>query len=99
MTTKLSAVCLGVVLALGCATTAPAPTQAQPAAQAAADGGTPQQAVAANARPKQVCVNEQVTGSRISRRVCRSEAAAEAEREAAQKQVREAEKVNRRMGQ
>jgi uncharacterized lipoprotein YajG len=45
-----------------------------------------------------VCEDQQVTGSRIPKKVCRTLRQIEQEREAAQKSVRESERVNRRLG-
>jgi hypothetical protein len=95
-----------VGLILGCATASPPPQNASAAApstqtqavaadsggQKAAGSGT---AVAKNDKDKLVCTSEQVTGSRIPKRVCRTQEQIDRERESAQKALRESERVNR----
>ena len=86
-------------LGVGCATTTPpqqapnATAQSQQADKAAAEG--------AKKDPDStlVCESVPVTGSHIPRKVCRTLRQVEQEREAAQKALREAEKVNRRFNE
>lgn len=95
-----------VGLILGCATASPPPQSASgaaPSTQAQAVTGDPDAqkpeasgtAVAKKDKDKLVCESVQVTGSRIPKRVCRTQQQIDQERESAQKALRESERVNR----
>jgi hypothetical protein len=88
--------CLGVGLFLGCATASPPPQNAtatatstqsvQSDSSAKKDGA----AVATKDDPnKLVCESETLTGTRIPKKICRSQRQIDAEREAAEKAVRD----------
>jgi hypothetical protein len=86
-------------LAVGCATSAPS----QQASNATAQGQQADKTAVADAKKDPdktlVCESVPVTGSHIPRKVCRTLRQMEQEREAAQKALREAEKVNREFNQ
>jgi len=86
-------------LAVGCATTAP-PQQA-PSATAQSQQEDKAAVTEAKKDPDRtlVCESVPVTGSHIPRKVCRTLRQVEQEREAAQKALREADRVNREFNQ
>lgn len=94
---------------LGCATASPSTqtaSTAQPpasttaqAASTSADKGAGTLASAKQDPEKTlVCEEQALTGSRIPKKTCRTLRQHQAEREAAQKLIRDAEKINREMG-
>jgi hypothetical protein len=86
-------------LGMGCATATPA----QQAPSATAQGQQADKGAVADAKKDPdrtlICESVPVTGSHIPRKVCRTVRQVEQEREAAQKAVRDAEKVNREFNQ
>lgn len=80
--------CTGVGLFLGCATASPPPqsTSADPAAQK--DGAA---VAAAKQDPDKtlICESETVTGTRIPKKICRTQQQMDSDREAAEKAVRD----------
>jgi hypothetical protein len=86
-------------LILGCATAAP--PQQSPGTAAAQSQQAEKTAVAdAKKDPDTtlICEDVPMTGSHIPRKVCRTLRQVESEREQAQKAVRDADKINRRLG-
>jgi hypothetical protein len=86
-------------LGVGCATATP-PQQA-PSATAQSQQADKTAVADAKKDPDRtlICESVPVTGSHIPRKVCRTVRQVEQEREAAQKAVRDAEKVNREFNQ
>ncbi|MDY7230809.1 hypothetical protein [Hyalangium rubrum] len=102
---KLGWVVLGAWM-LGCATTSPQPQSTststpQSTSTASSNLAANKGAVASNkADPDKtlVCEDKAITGTRIPKKICRTQRQVEQEREAAQKQVREGDRINREMG-
>jgi hypothetical protein len=80
--------CAGVGLFLGCATASPPPQPTSAAQSTQKDGAA---AATAKQDPDQtlICESETVTGTRIPKKVCRTQRQVDAEREAAEKAVRD----------
>lgn len=89
-------------LVMGCATAAP-PQQAPSSAVQSQQAGETAAADAKGAKQDPdrtlICESVPVTGSHIPRKICRTLRQVEQEREAAQKAIRDAEKVNRDFNQ
>jgi hypothetical protein len=86
--------CAAVGLLFGCATASPPPqsTSAAPAAQSAQStqkDGTAVAAAKTDPDKTLICESETVTGTRIPKKVCRTQRQVDAEREAAEKAVRD----------
>jgi hypothetical protein len=89
-------------LVVGCATAAPP----QQAPSATAQSQQAEKTAVADAKDAKkdpdktlICESVPVTGSHIPRKVCRTVRQVEEEREAAQKAIRDAEKINREFNQ
>jgi hypothetical protein len=86
-------------LGVGCATATPP----QQAPNATAQSQQADKTAVADAKKDPdstlICENVPVTGTRIPRKVCRTQRQVEQEREAAQKAIRDADKINREFNQ
>jgi vancomycin resistance protein YoaR len=89
-------------LVIGCATATPA----QQAPSATAQGQQADKTAVADAKDAKkdpdrtlICESVKVTGSHIPRKVCRTARQVQEEREAAEKAIRDADKINREFNQ
>jgi hypothetical protein len=81
--------CVGVGLFLGCATASPPPESTATKAQSTQKDSTATATAKKDPDKTLVCDSETVTGTRIPKKICRTQTQMDSDREAAEKTIRD----------